>query len=95
MDSCPDCISAKRAVSGNSKYEIIDIGADVHALKEFLHLRDTNPAFAEAKRSGSVGIPCFVLEDGTVTLAPEAAGISPDDRDYEQGASCGIDGKGC
>ncbi len=95
MDSCPDCISAKCAVSGNSKYEIIDIGADVHALKEFLHLRDTDPAFAEAKRSGSVGIPCFVLEDGTVTLDPEVAGIKPANNEFETGASCSIDGKGC
>ena len=44
-------------------------------MKEFLRLRDTSPVFDEAKKNGSIGIPCFVLEDGTVTLDPKDAGL--------------------
>ena len=49
--------------------------------------------FDEAKKEGLAGIPCFVLEDGTVTLLPEEAGLRS--RPAEQGASCSLDGSGC
>lgn len=93
MSSCPDCNFVKQQVSGDEKYQLIDIGENVRNLKEFLRLRDNNPIFDEAKRSGSVGIPCFVLEDGTVTLTPEHAGI--ESKPENDGPSCSIDGKGC
>ena len=35
----------------------------------------------------------FVLEDGTVTLNPEDAGLRP--RPIDEGAACNIDGSGC
>lgn len=93
MSSCSDCSFVKQQVLGDEKYQLIDIGENVRNLKEFLKLRDNNPIFDEAKRSGSVGIPCFVLEDGTVTLTPEHAGI--ESKPVAEGASCSIDGKGC
>ena len=74
-------------------YEVIDIGRHVRNLKAFLSLRDLDPAFDEAKSVGAVGIPCFVLEDGTVTLNPEDAGLRP--RPIDEGAACNIDGSGC
>lgn len=70
MQTCPDCTYVEEQVKGNSRYEIIDIGQHVRNLKEFLKLRDHNPVFDAAKKSGAAGIPCFVLEDGTVTLTP-------------------------
>lgn len=61
-------------------------------MREFTHLRDTSPAFDHAKEVGDVGIPCFLLEDGTVTLKPEDVGL----REYDSEApSCSLDGKGC
>ena len=78
---------------GNDKYEVIDIGRHVRDLKAFLKLRDRHPAFNEAKSAGAVGIPCFVLEDGTVTLHPEDAGLHS--RPINEGATCNIDGSGC
>ncbi len=39
-------------------------------------------------------ISCFVLEDGTVTLIPEDAGLKSRTLSPE-GASCSIDGSGC
>ena len=31
-------------------------------------LRDSSPLFEGPKANGSIGIPCFILEDGTTTL---------------------------
>lgn len=93
MPTCPDCAYVEEQVEGNDKYEVIDIGTHVRKLKEFLRLRDSNPVFDEAKRAGAAGIPCFVLENGTVTLSPEDAGLRS--REAGEGSSCSIDGKGC
>lgn len=89
MPSCPDCARVEEQVRGNDSYELIDIGRNVRDLKAFLRLRDSNPVFDEAKKAGAAGIPCFVLEDGKVTLDPAEAGIAPG------GPSCRIDGSGC
>ena len=93
METCPDCTYVEQQVKGNDMSEVIDIGRHVRNLKAFLSLRDHNPAFDEAKSVGAVGIPCFVLEDGTVTLNPEDAGLRP--RPIDEGAACNIDGSGC
>lgn len=75
MHTCPDCACIEEQVRDNDGYEIIDIGEHVRNLKAFLRLRDSSPVFDEARRNGSIGIPCFVLEDGRVTLSPEEAGL--------------------
>ena len=93
METCPDCTYVEEQIKGDNRYEIIDIGRHVRNLKAFLKLRDTHPAFEAAKRHGSVGIPCFVLEDGTVTLSPEEAGLHA--RPVATGAACSLDGSGC
>ena len=93
METCPDCTYVEQQVKGNDMYVVIDIGRHVRDLKAFLRLRDLDPAFDEAKSVGAVGIPCFVLEDGTVTLNPEDAGLRP--RPIDEGAACNIDGSGC
>ena len=92
MKTCPDCTFVDEQVKGNDRYEVIDIGEHVRNLKAFLSLRDNNPVFDDAKKHGYAGIPCFVLEDGRVTLTPEEAGL----KYQEAGApSCSLDGKGC
>ncbi len=94
MSTCPDCTYVEEQVKGDSQYEVIDIGAHVKNLKEFMRLRDNNPAFDVMKRVGAIGIPCFILEDGTVTLKPEKAGLTPRSKNGEN-TSCRIDGSGC
>ena len=54
---------------------------------------EISPVFNEAKKVGAAGIPCFVLEDGSVTLIPEEAGLTS--RPITEGMSCNIDGSGC
>lgn len=93
MDTCPDCTYVEKQIEGNSQYEIVDIGKHVKNLKAFLKLRDHHDAFSNARRHGLVGIPCFVLEDGSITLHPEEAGLQS--RPADEGAACSIDGSGC
>ena len=97
MISCPDCsyvvaqIEENAKKTGSSDFTFIDIGEDVRNMKRFIRLRDTDPAFDSVRGSGSIGIPCFVREDGTITLKPEDVGL----RSRESGTACRIDGKGC
>lgn len=92
MKTCPDCTFVDEQVVNDSRFEVIDIGEHVRNLKAFLKLRDNSPVFDDAKRHGYAGIPCFVLEDGRVTLSPEEVGLQSHD---EKAPSCRLDGKGC
>ena len=81
-------------MEGNPQFEVIDISKHVRNMKQFLDLRDNHPAFDEAKKIGDIGVPCYVLEDGTVTQSSKDAGLEPMP-DENIGASCSIDGSGC
>lgn len=91
MATCPDCTQVKAQLAGNPNYELIDIGEHVRNLKQFLALRDNNPAFDEVKDHGYVGIPCFLLEDGSVKFSMDDIVIE----EAPEGAACSLDGKGC
>lgn len=92
MKTCPDCVAVDEQVKGDDRYQVIDIGEHIANLKAFLRLRDNNAVFDDAKKHGYAGIPCFVLEDGTVTLSPEEAGLKPAESDAP---ACRLDGTGC
>lgn len=91
MKTCPYCEYVEKQVAGNKSFKVIDIGSHVKYMHEFLNLRDHNPVFDEAKQTGDVGIPCYVLEDGTVTLNSRDVGLEP----MPDGPACNIDGTGC
>lgn len=100
MKSCPDCSYVDGQITGQAQigrnFRIVDIGEDVRYMKAFTRLRDTSPVFDGVKSSGGIGIPCFVLEDGTVTLVPEEVGlVSGPAEEAASGAACRLDGKGC
>ncbi len=68
-DICKDCRTAHRLLTVKQmETEFIDITASTANLRAFLHLRDTRPEFDEVKKEGRIGIPAFVMEDGTVVL---------------------------
>ena len=69
MESCPDFIQAKQLYEANPDYKIIDIGKQASDLKEFLALRDNHPAFAKVRERGTIGIPCFIKDDGEVIIS--------------------------
>lgn len=100
MESCADCIQAKQLYGENPDYEIIDIGKHARNLKEFLALRDNHPAFAKVRERGTIGIPCFVKENGEVIISMKHYLASSEKApqtgtDYASGAACNLDGTGC
>lgn len=67
--NCPDTVDALREYKARGiAVEFRDIDADIKTLKEFLKLRDTEEAFADARQEHFVGVPCVVKEDGSLTL---------------------------
>lgn len=93
MTGCPDCEYVEEQVKGNAGFEVINVGEHIRNLKAFLRLRDKDKAFEPMKRLGAVGVPCFVLEDGSVTFRPEEVGLKS--RPVAEGAACSLDGTGC
>lgn len=93
MDTCPDCTYLYSQIEERKQeFEYRNIGEHVKILKEFLKIRDNSSVFDEAKEMGYAGIPCFVREDGSVTITPEEVGLQS--RPIP-GAACKVDGSGC
>ena len=66
---CPDCVRIREDFERDGIfYEYIDIGENLLYLKEFLALRDVEPIFVPVEEAGTIGIPCILNEDGSVSL---------------------------
>lgn len=90
MPSCPDCSAVIERIEARKEFEFVDIGSHVGRMKTWLRLRDTSPVFDDAKQKGYAGIPCFVFENGDITLDAVAIGLGPPNPN-----ACRIDGSGC
>ena len=67
---CPDCQKCREDLDkANVEYEYLDFAVSLRNLKEFLSIRDSAEVFREVREKGSIGIPCILREDGTVTLS--------------------------
>lgn len=67
---CPDCVECLSDLDkAGVEFEYLDFSESLRNLKEFLKLRDQEPVFDTVKESGSIGIPCILREDGSVTLS--------------------------
>ncbi len=65
---CPDTLYALNRLSeANVEIDFKNLSASLSDLKVYLSLRQEAPAYADIRESGGIGIPCFILEDGTVT----------------------------
>lgn len=62
------CEDTQKALKELKDVEFRNISEDLSALKEFLAIRDNNPLYDDVKKNGGIGIPVFVLDDGTVTF---------------------------
>ena len=61
----PGCEPAKEYLSSNNiEYLYLDITENMRNLKAFLKYRDEYPEFEKVKESGSVGLPCIVVNKG-------------------------------
>ena len=66
---CPDTLYAINELAARKvEIEFKNLSACLADLKTYLALRDSSPLFEGPKANGSIGIPCFILEDGTTTL---------------------------
>lgn len=66
---CPDCVKCREDLDGAKvEYEYLDFFENLGNLKEFLKLRDSSDLFNSVRENGSIGIPCIVKEDGSLTL---------------------------
>jgi glutaredoxin-related protein len=66
---CPDCVKCREDLDrAGIAYEYLDFAESLLHLKEFLKIRETSPLFEEVKKNGSIGIPCLMKEDGSITL---------------------------
>ena len=66
---CPDCVECcKDLDAAGVPYVFCDFADDLKNLKEFLKIRDAEPAFDALKQEGKIGIPCIVHSDGTISL---------------------------
>ena len=99
MSGCPDCTQVKELAKTDARFTLIDIAESPRNLKEFLRLRDTHPAFDRVKERGTIGIPCFVQEDGDIVFSLNRLKNHPvldaTTDDVPTGATCSLDGKGC
>lgn len=91
MASCPDCAQVKTQLKDDPRFQLIDIGEQARNLKAFLQLRDQHHAFDPVKARGNIGIPCFVMEDGSITFKFDRIRLE----EIPDGTACSLDGKGC
>lgn len=93
---CPDCVEAKERLKRQTNIELDyrDITKTTGVLKEFLSYRDHEAMFTAVIEGGRIGIPFFVLEDGTKTFDIFDY-LNLKKYDSERAAnSCSIDGQG-
>ena len=69
--------AAGRAVAAEDRHQLSAAGAEVSfqdilschaALQTYLHIRETSDLYAEIRGTQRLGVPCFIQEDGTMTL---------------------------
>jgi glutaredoxin-related protein len=69
---CPDVLNAMKTLKEHGiEYIHMDITADLSHLKTFLRIRESSPLFLSVRANGSIGIPCFEMNSGEITLNVE------------------------
>ena len=66
---CPDTLYALGKLSGaGMEVDFRDILSCHAELQNYLQIREGSPLYQEIRGTKRLGIPCFVREDGTMTL---------------------------
>ena len=67
---CPDTLYAlNRLTKANAEVDFKDILSCHGALQDYLDIRENSPLYASIRGTRRLGVPCFVQEDGTMTLS--------------------------
>ena len=70
---CPDCVQCREDLDkAGVEYEYLDFSDSLKNLKEFLAIRDSSDLFDDVRKNGSIGIPCILEENGSISLDWEA-----------------------
>ena len=75
-DICIDCRILKAVLKARGiEADFIDITENTGKLREFLGIRDHDPHFEKVRNweGGAIGLPCFVSDEGSVTLDVDEA----------------------
>lgn len=93
---CGDCVVMKEALlkSGKVELDYRNITETTTNLKEFLSYRDSETMFDSVKEEGRIGIPFFILEDGTKTLDITSFVDVQLEEIEKPVIACSLDGKG-
>ena len=62
----------KRLREAMAKIDFKNLSARLADQKVYMTKRQESPGYADIREGSGIGIPCFVLEDGTVTRDLEA-----------------------
>ncbi|CEH32862.1 glutaredoxin [Romboutsia lituseburensis] len=66
---CPDTLYALCQLRDRDiEVDFKDLSASLPDLKEYLALRQGLDIYENVRAAGGIGIPCFILENGTKTL---------------------------
>lgn len=66
---CVDTLAALNKLSeAGAEITYRDILSCHADLRAYLHLRDTSETYAGIRGTEMIGIPCFIKEDGSITL---------------------------
>ena len=66
---CPDTLyTIQKLKEADADLSFVNISAALADLKTFLAIRESDALYDEVRKNGGIGIPLFVLEDGTRTL---------------------------
>ena len=67
---CQDTLYALMKLKDkNVTVEFGNISTNFPVLKEFMNMREQDPVFCRIKEQGGLGMPLFILEDGTKSLS--------------------------
>ena len=93
---CKNCVAAKHELQQHDDIELDyrNITESTTILKEFLAYRDQEEMFQPIKESGRIGIPLFLLEDGTKTFELSDFITLEEPIPVQTENACSINGKG-
>lgn len=93
---CCECVSAKEVISKQKDIQLNyhNITETTSEMKAFLKIRDQEKMFDDIKKKGGIGIPFFILEDGTMTFEVTDFCTVEITNDMKPKNACSLDGKG-
>lgn len=91
---CKECVRDKAILAEHKEIEVDYriITESTSILKDYLAYRDKEPIFDEMKANHGIGIPFYILEDGTKTLY--LSDFVDVGNSKTQKNSCSINGRG-